>query len=482
MTGQPGQEDAMITLCRWVVETGYDDIAPETLAFAKKQILDIVGVAMGGSKMDGVPEVVDFVREQGGKPESEILFHGGKVPAAMAAFAVAPMARAMDMGDTHVEAGHGAEYTLPVLLAVTGLRPQVTGRQFLEAFVLAQEMMIRIGMGQHFKSREQPAGSGGGHYIFGAVAAAGKLLGFSLEELLNAMGIARGMTQPHDTAMYSEGALMIRFHHGFVAQDAINACHLTRRGITGPVKEILGGPRGYYAIFTRAGAVDLDVVTRDLGRRWEMTRTSMKAHAACKCTHTGIDGLLEQMEQHGFAVGDIEEIALEVGSLNWTVVGIPKAEKWNPQTVPQCQFSLPWVIASVAHDGGIFLDAYTEEARQRPEVRDFMSRITAEVDETLDPLGTRIVTRLKDGRRITGEYTVEKGHPDNPLSVEDVVGKVRRCAPYAASPVAEGVLEDVIRRILALEKVADVAAEIIRPLTPVQGAEARKAASLVGAK
>ncbi|WP_207916054.1 MmgE/PrpD family protein [Aquabacter spiritensis] len=463
----------MATLCRMVVETGYDDIPADTRAFAKKQILDIVGVTMGGSKMDGIPAVVDFVRAQGGTPESPILFYGGKVPAAMAAFAVAPMARAMDMGDTHYEAGHGAEYTIPALLAACGLLPKVSGRAFLEAFILAQELMIRVGMGNQFKSRELPAGSNGGHYIFGAVAAVGKLLGFSFEELMNALGIARLMTQPHDSTMYAEGALMIRVHHGFVTQDAINACLLTRRGITGPTQEILGGARGYYAIFTRAGTVDLDIVTRDLGRHWEMTRTSMKAHSACKCTHTGIDGLLGQMAQHGFGVADIDELALAVGSLNWTVVALPKAEKWNPQTVPQCQFSLPYILSSVAHDRGIFLDAYTPEARRRPDVRAFMTRISAELDATLDPLGTRIVTRLKDGRVITGEYTIEKGHPDNPLSVEEVVAKVRRCAGHAAMEIAPETLERLIARLLDLDTVADVVEEIVLPLTPEPAPERR---------
>ncbi|OFZ89358.1 MAG: 2-methylcitrate dehydratase [Betaproteobacteria bacterium RIFCSPLOWO2_12_FULL_62_58] len=464
-------EDPMVTLCRMVVETGYEDIPQETLSFAKKQILDIIGVTMGGSKMDGIREVVELVKDQGGKQESYLPFYGGKVPASMAAFAIAPMSRAMDMGDTHYEAGHGAEYSLPALLAATGLKPQVNGRDFLLAFILAQELEIRVGLGYKFKSMQLPAGSNGGHYIFGAVAAVGKLLGFPLEELVNAQGIAKMMTQPHDSSMYNEGALMIRFHHGFVAQDAINACFLTRCGITGPINEILSGQRGYYALFAKAGGVDLDVITNRLGQHWEMTRTSMKAHSACKCTHTAIDGILEQMETHHFKAEDIERIQLEVGSVNWNVVTVPMAEKWQPQTVPQCQFSLPYVLATVVHDRGIFLDAYTTEARKRTDVRNFMTKISAELDEKLPPLGTRVITYLKNGKKISGEYTVEKGHPDNPLSVEDVKNKFRKCVPYAAVPLNSQVVETVIKNVLNLDRVEDVVREIILPLVPLQSVD-----------
>jgi len=461
-----GNEDPMVTLCRMVVETSYEDFPQEVINFAKKQILDTLGITIGGSKMDGIPAVVELVKDLGGKQESHLLFYGGKVPAAMAAFAMAPMSRAMDMGDTHYEAGHGAEYTFPTLLAATGLKQNVTGKEFLNAFILAQELEIRVGMGYRFKSLGLPAGSNGGHYIFGPVAAVGKLLGFSLEELVNAQGIAKMMTQPHDSSMYNEGALMIRFHHGFIAQDAINVCLLTQRGISGPTKEIIAGPRGYYSLFAKWGGISLDTVTNGLGKDWEMTKTSMKFYSACKCTHTAIDGVLDQMRRHQFSAEDIDHIKLEVGAVNWNVVATPLAEKWSPETVPQCQFSLPYIVATVVYNGGIFLDDYTQEARKRADVRNLMTKISADLDENLPPLGTRLIIYLKNGKRISGEYTIEKGHPDNPLTIEEVIGKFRKCIPYAAKSLDNKLVETVIENILNLENVGDVVRDMILPLIP----------------
>ena len=96
------EPDPMSALCQLVINTGYEDLPDNVIDYAKKCILDTIAVIIGGSAMEGVATVVDFVKEKGGKPQSLIPLYGGKVPASEAAFAIGPMARAMDMGDAHV--------------------------------------------------------------------------------------------------------------------------------------------------------------------------------------------------------------------------------------------------------------------------------------------------------------------------------------------------------------------------------------------
>ncbi len=269
-----GQEDPMSTLCRMVIGTNYEDLPSDVVNSAKRSILDTMAVTVGGSAMEGIPTIVEFIKDKGGKPESFIPFYGGKVPASEAGFAIGPMARAMDFGDVHEEARHSSEHILPALLATTGLKDKVSGKKFITAFVVGQEVLIRIGVASRQGSGGHSIGRGSGHRIFGAVAAVGKLLGLSLEELENAEGIARGMTQPHDLAMFTEATLMIRVHHGFIAQDAINACLLAKRGITGPRREVLAGPKGYLAF--AKWETDPDALTKELGEKWETGNVMMK--------------------------------------------------------------------------------------------------------------------------------------------------------------------------------------------------------------
>src|SRR6185312_10596232 len=74
--------------------------------------------------LEGVPAIVDLVKDKGGKPETWLPFYGGKVPAAEAALAIGPMPRAMDCGDLHEEAGHISEYIVASLLAGDGLEEE----------------------------------------------------------------------------------------------------------------------------------------------------------------------------------------------------------------------------------------------------------------------------------------------------------------------------------------------------------------------
>jgi 2-methylcitrate dehydratase PrpD len=447
-----------------VVDIKYEDLPSEVVDFAKKLILDTLGVTIAGSSQEAIPAVVELAKETGGKEESLIPFYGGKVAAAMAAFAIGPMSRALDMGDVHEKAGHSAEYTLPALLAATGLKGSVTGKEFIAAFVVGEEIMIRIGeevdITKCIMKLTDP-----GHYIFGAVAAVGKLLKLNLEELQNAMGMAAAMTQPHDMQMYAEACHMARIHHGFLCQDALNICLLSKKGITGP-HAILLGTRGFLGRFDKVER-NPKSLTADLGEDWHFTTTMMKPYTCCKCAHTAIDGIIALMDEHKFSANDIERIHIDESSMDMTLVVEPKAAKWNPHSTPECQFSLPYTVATAAFDKRVFLDSYTQEAKSRKEVRELMTKITAEEDKDLPPLAARVTVRLKDGTKLTKEVIYIKGHVTKPFTLEELITKFKWMIPYSAYQLTDDTVNSLIETVLRLEDVNDVVKGIIIPLTPI---------------
>jgi 2-methylcitrate dehydratase PrpD len=455
------QEDPMNTFCRMVIETKFEDLPRHVVTYAKYSILDTIGVIIGGSGMEGIGQVVSLVKSNGGTPESLIPLYGGKVPASEAALAIGPMARAMDFGQHHEEAGHSSEYNVPTLLASCGLKPRVTGKEFITAFVLGQEIVTRVNCAWKSLSQALPRGRSSGGSIFGAAAAAGKLLGLSLDELENAEGIAREKTQPHDLGL---GTLMVRVHHGFVCHDAITACLLARLGITGPRREVLLGPRGYLEM--AKWDTDPGALTEGLGEKWEMLNVMMKPYSSCACTHTPVDGILDQMREHGFKAEEISRIHVEVSPTTLTMVCRPIEAKWNPSTVPDCQFSLPYTVASAAHEGRLFLDAYTPEAMARHDVRHLMTRISATADPNLPSLAARVTTTLKNGKVCAKEYIYVKGHPKNPFTERELIERFKMCVPYSVYNLSDPVVDSVIETILHLEHVHDVTNDVIVPLTP----------------
>lgn len=134
--------------------------------------------------------------------------------------------------------------------------------------------------------------------------------------------------------------------------------------------------------------------------------------------------------------------------------------------MPECQFSLPYAVASAAFDDKVFIDTYSAEARERPEVRELMTRISAIEDPSVSDWGARLTTTLRDGRVLENTYTYVKGHPRNPFSEQDFIDKFRLCVPYSVLPLSDAVVETMIQDVLTLERFEDVIPVLIDPLVP----------------
>jgi 2-methylcitrate dehydratase PrpD len=459
------EQDEMRQLCRLVIETDFDSLPKEVVEHAKRTILDTLAATMGGSNLEGVDAFVELVKEKGGKPESLIPFHGGKVPASEAALAIGPMARAMDFGDLDFVAGHCSEYILPALIAASGLKKHVSGEEFIHAFTLGAEVLLRIG------SYTKPGismsqGREGGHYIFGCVAGIGKILGLSQDELENAQGIASAMTQPHSLLMYNPTTLMIRGHHGFICQDAINACLLAQKGITGPRNGVLSSKAGYGGMVN--WETDIKAITKNIGKEWRVLKLFRKRYPIAGSALTSVDAMVYQRNQYGFAGADIASVELTLDNRLEARLNNPEARRaqWHPESVHDCQFSVPYGVATAAFDGDLFLDSYSETSRSRSEVRDLMANISASSDSSLEKYAVRIRVTLKTGEQFENSHPYPKGHSDYPLEDSDLIDKFLKCARYSAFVTSASLARSVAKRVLALEKSKDVIASIIAPLTP----------------
>jgi 2-methylcitrate dehydratase PrpD len=460
------KDDPMWTLCRMALTIAPEDISADVVDSAKMLFLDTMGVMLGGSGQESVETVVEFVLEQGGKEECAIPFVASqRVPGSMAAFAMGVMVRALDMGSVHEDAIHTTEHILPVVLAATSMQERVSGKEALTAFIIGTEILVRIGKASRLVESGMTHLTDGGHYIFGAVAAAGRILGLSHQQLLHALGIASTMTQPHSNAMYYPPTMMTSVHHGFIAQDAINCCLLAQRGITGPTGQILTGPYGYLNLMIHWDT-DIELITRDIGVEWMLTETTIKPYASCKRTHSAVTGILEQMQEHEFSINDIKSIHIDEPPSDFAVVAAPYDEKWNPKTKQECQFSLPYVIAAAALDKSVDPSAFDPQQRDRPQIHDLIKLVSVSEDHQLPPWSARVRTVLHDDSEYVEETLHARGHPKNPLTMAELMAKFKICVSCATWKLDDKTMDMLIQRILSIEKVKDVLSDIILPIIP----------------
>src|SRR4030043_872430 len=83
------------------IHINYDDLPREAVEVTKKEVLDLLGVALAGFTAPGVKELLEIITDWGGREESSIILCKQKVPAPMAAQMNATMAHALDFDDVH---------------------------------------------------------------------------------------------------------------------------------------------------------------------------------------------------------------------------------------------------------------------------------------------------------------------------------------------------------------------------------------------
>ena len=458
------EQEQMDQLYHWILESKYEDFPAELVAYAKMLMLDVLGCIIGGSKEEAIPEVINFVKEHGDTKESYLPIFGGQYSAAMVGFALGSMARSLDFGDVHMQGSHTSEYVFPTLLAATGLKNKVTGSDLLNAFVVGNEVLIRMGIASNWKDAIVNQIYRGGHFIFGVIAAVAKLLDLNQHELNNAMGMAIGKIQPHHTPLILKyPSHMVRLHHGFIAQDAINICLLAKKGLTGPNNVILG-EGGFLDRFPKSMR-NPDAVIKNLGKTWHVLETSMKPYPACKCTHTGIEALLLLMKEHKFKAEDIQNIHVKESSFSYSIVCVPEDKVYKPTTKAESQFSLPYVLSIAAINQNVWLDSYTPELRNRADVKAMMKKITFEKDSSLPNITAVITIKLNNGNEYKKEVIYPKGdRVHNPITREELLEKFHRLLSNSANPINSNVTKLLIDAVDNIEKIDDVEKEIIFPL------------------
>jgi len=358
--------DAAYALAKNLVTVKYDDIPRDVVGITKKQILDILGVALGGSSRPGVRELAELIGEWGGKEESTVLCFGHKVPAPNAAQVNATMGHALDYDDTGDGPTHPSVVIVPTCLAMAERRGGVSGCDFIAAVTLGVDMMGRLGQAFRSGLKTAPVGGhpGAGWHLtalYGYLAAAGvagRLLGLDENKLLNALGIAYHQCAGNGQCV-TEGALTKRMGPGFAARGGIVAALMAEKGITG-AKDCLEGEVGLYNLYHK-GEYDPEPLTADLGKRFAGANVAMKPYPCCKGTHGYVDLVLGLVDKNHIRAEDVQEITVFCRDETYFLLH-PLEKRSRPENPVDSQFSIPWAVAAVFARGRAGIGEFTEEA------------------------------------------------------------------------------------------------------------------------
>jgi len=450
--------DASYLFARNFANTKYENLPPEVVQATKKEILDFLGVALGGVSQPGATHVCQLVKEWGGKEESSIFGSRQKVPAPNAAQANATMAHALDFDDVHEAAVmHPGITSIPVAMAVAEAQGNLSGRELIANTALGVDMMCRLALattpgrspielGWHLTSV---------FGFMGAAATAARAMGLGEEKTVDAIGIGYHQCGGNGQCV-KDGALTKRLGPGFAVRGGITAALMAKAGVTG-ARNCLEGEWGFYRQYMH-GDYSPEILTADLGKRFEGVNVAIKPYPCCRGIHPAIDAALALAMEDGVRSEDIEEIVLSVTDSHLSLLCQPEDAKRSPRSPVDAQFSIPWGVASAIVRGRVGLDDFTENAIRNREVLEVTQKIRVEVDNTLHKPGpepTRVKVITKDGKAHVKVVENPLGSLERPMSFEDCAGKFTDCAK-SLDPKRVGKIIQLVGQLERLEDIREI--------------------------
>ena len=447
-------------IVQYVLDSDFESLPTETVEFVKELILGVLGTTIAGVNEEECKTVVDLVKEWGGREEATILLDGAKVPAHNAAYANSVLARVLDYEDGLPPGVHFTASIVPTALAAAEVSGACTGKDFLAAVTLGSEVTAKLNACSFYEGFD-PTGIVG---IFGATAAAGRVMKLNSNQMWDALGLAFNRAGGSFQCNI-DGALAVRAIQGFVSQGAISCVQLAMRGITGP-RNFIEGVYGFLHLFgkDRYGS---EKITEGLGKSYLLHNTLCKKFPSCGCTLTSTEAVLEIMNQNNLTADKVASVEVALTPYCYNLVGHPFTIGKTPSV--DAQFNVQYCVANAILRNGSNLEHFTEPFIKDPDIMKFADKIVVRPDQVLQKegeeasLAAAVEITSVSGDKFHKRLDIGRGMKGNPLSKEEHVDHFRECCNYADGVLSEESMQKTISFIDRIEEEKDIS-ELISQL------------------
>ena len=265
---------ATARLVAFVRDLDPDALPAATLQHAARCVLDLIGVAIAGAPTPMAAISARFAHEQFAAGNATVIGSTKALTVTGATWVNGAYASALDMDDgNRMAMGHPGASVIPAALAIAE-QTGASGREFLAALVAGYEVAVRASAARvpWYKDKMYSTGIWG---VFGATAAAGKLLGFDEATLQSALGTAGSHGAFPPGGLQSNHA-MVKETIAWSGMTGVCAALLARDGFLGPAD-----------FLDYSGRWDTSALVAGLGDpgRFAILDTYFKPYAVCRWAH-----------------------------------------------------------------------------------------------------------------------------------------------------------------------------------------------------
>ena len=268
-------------LVSFVCQLDANALPAPVLDQAVRCVLDLVGVAIAGTSTPMAQISARFAHEQFASGNATVIGSRSPLSVTGATWVNGAYASALDMDDGHRMAmGHPGASVIPAALAIAECTG-ASGKEFLAALVAGYEVAVRASAARvpWYKDKMYSTGIWG---VFGATAAAGKLLEFDEATLQSALGNA-GSHGPFPPGGLQSNHAMVKEVIAWSGMTGVSAALLAQQNFLGPADFLDYSERW-----------DTSALVAGLGDLGEsaILQTYFKPYAVCRWAHPAVDGVL----------------------------------------------------------------------------------------------------------------------------------------------------------------------------------------------
>lgn len=444
------------TAAQWYLGLSFHDLPDDIIGRTKLHVLDILGLALAGAARESGRSVRAAMQSLGSGSECHILGFGDKTNALLAAIANGTMAHAMEFDDTHNESiAHISNSVITTTLTL-GEKLGMNGGNAIVAISGGNEIACRLGVvapGALHKVGYHATG------VIGTMSAsyvASRVLGLTLEETRNAIGIA-GSQAAGIMECWSDGTWSKFLHPGLAAHNGIIAANLAKCAFTGPAT-VLEGRFGLFHshIQDKERRFDFARMTGKLGEKWESRDISFKPYPTAHFIHSFLDAVLYLVRNAGLKASDVRKITCPIAHYMIPIVCEPVHEKIKPATDWHGRVSLQYSMAEALYHGRLDGRGYAPESLHNPAILDLAQKIDYRLDANApghEQFKGWVIVETNDGRILERIEMFNRGSSSLPMSADDIKDKFRDNASFM---LKRDRIEKVVDCVDRLEQIPDV--------------------------
>jgi 2-methylcitrate dehydratase PrpD len=379
----PASAGATGALVKLVSELHFNELSEEVRHYAKRHLMDTVGVMIAGSGGEVATRAEAVLASV--RPPGSVAVPGRARRADLldAAFLGGTAAHGIELDDGYRQGSvHPGCAVVPALLALSQMN-KTPGPALVESLVAGYETVTAIGRACHPDLRQRGFHPTGAVAVLGAAMAAGKLRGLVAPQLADALGLAASGAAGL-FAFVNGGADIKRLHAGHAAREGLQAALLAERGIEGP-PHVLEARDGFMQAFAlgRVRSIELPPAVP-----FGITDCYIKPYPCCRHIQPAVEALIGLVMDESISPEEVQRIDTET----YRIAAEHAETGWDD--FASAQLSFPYLMALALKFRAIKLEHFSAQQRRDPA----LAALAAKVHVTAPPAIDQLYPKLRPAR------------------------------------------------------------------------------------